>query len=86
VEHGRVSRWPWITLIIAALAHLNPLGLDLLRQAFAASEQLARTIAQAIYGIALVILLALIALEWTVRWWLARRRGAMAQAQAGEAP
>ncbi len=65
-----MKRWPWITMLLAAVAALNPLGLDIIHAAFFSGEQLSRNIWQPIvYGVAL-ILLVLIALEW----WVRRRR------------
>ena len=61
-------------MLLTAAAALNPLGLDLLRSAFFASEQLARNIAQPIVLIALAILALIGLLEWLVRIFIINRR------------
>jgi len=53
---------------------LNPVGLDLLRSAFFAGEQLARNIARPIVLAALAIMAVVIGLEWLVRSLIARSR------------
>ena len=58
---------------MAAVA-LNPIGIDFLRSAFFAGEQLARNIAQPIVLTALAILALIGALEWLVRVFLIHRR------------
>ncbi len=65
-----MSRMPWITLVIAAIAALNPVGLEFLRNAFWSGEQLSRNIAQPIVFIGIGILIALAALELLVKYWL----------------
>ena len=69
-----MTRWPWITLLLAAALALNPIGLDFFRGAFLSNEQLTRNIAQPIYFIALAIVGALVLLEWWIRWIIRRRR------------
>lgn len=59
---------PWISLGIAAVAMLNPVGLDFLRSAFFSNEALSRNIARPIVLMAAAILVALIAVEWWLRW------------------
>lgn len=71
-----MRRWPWITMLVAALLALNPIGLDFIHSAFFAGEQLTRNIAQPIVMTAALIALAAVALEWLIRWLLARRGGA----------
>ena len=58
---------------MAAVA-LNPIGLDFLRSAFFAGEQLARNIAQPIVLTAMAILALIGVLEWLVRAFLINRR------------
>ena len=60
---------PWITLIVALLVFLNPVGLSFLNSAFVSGEQLSRNIAQPFVFGAIVILMLLAALEW----WIKRR-------------
>jgi hypothetical protein len=60
-------------LLTAAIA-LNPIGLDFLRSAFFAGEQLARNIAQPIVLTAMAMLGLIGALEWLVRAFMINRR------------
>ncbi len=71
-----MNRWPWIGLSLAALAVLNPLGLDVICAAFFSGESLSRAIWQPIVVAAALVFLALTALEWWVRKRRAARRGA----------
>jgi hypothetical protein len=68
------SRWPWITMLFAAVAVLNPIGRDVLYSGFLSGEQLARNIWQSIALIAIAILATLILVEWTLRMIILRRR------------
>ncbi|TCU77082.1 hypothetical protein EDE08_102626 [Bradyrhizobium sp. R2.2-H] len=68
------TRWPWISLLLGAVVALNPIGLDFLRSAFFAGEQLARNIAQPIVLIALAVMVVVVVLEWLVRSLLVKRR------------
>ena len=70
----RITRWPWISLLLSAAAVLNPVGFDILHSAFFAGEQLARNIAQPIVLTALAIMAVVIGLEWLVRSLIARSR------------
>ncbi len=70
-----MKRWPWITLVLAAIVILNPAGLDVINAAFFSGEQLSNNIWQPIALIAIFVLLALIALEWFIR----KRRAAKAR-------
>jgi len=65
-----LTRWPWISLLLAAAAILNPLGQDIIDAAFGAGEQLSRNIWQPIAYGAVLILISLVGLEW----WIRRRR------------
>jgi hypothetical protein len=65
--------WPWITVVIAAIACLNPVGLDFLYNAFVSNEQLSRNIAQPFVFGAIVILIGLAAIEILLKR-LSRRR------------
>jgi hypothetical protein len=38
------TRWPWISILISAVATLNPLGRDIVESAFFAGEALSRNI------------------------------------------
>lgn len=68
------TRWPWISLLLGAVVALNPIGLDFLRSAFFAGEQLARNIAQSIVLTALAVMVVVVVLEWLVRSLLVKRR------------
>jgi len=61
-------------MLLAAAAALNPIGLDFLRSAFFAGEQLARNIAQPIVLTAMAVLGLIGALEWLVRVFIISRR------------
>jgi hypothetical protein len=75
-ERNAMKRWPWISLAVAAIAVLNPLGQDIIHAAFFSGEQLSRNIWQPfVYGAALILIL-LIALEWWIRKRRAARRAA----------
>jgi len=65
-----VKRWPWITLLVAAVVVLNPLGQDIIQAAFFSGEQLSRNIWQPIVYVAALFLVLLIVLEW----WIRKRR------------
>ncbi len=65
-----MKRWPWITILLAAVVLLNPLGLDIFYAAFQSNEALSRNIWRPIYLIGVTIFAALIAVEW---WMRARR-------------
>jgi hypothetical protein len=67
-----MNRWPWITMLLAAVVALNPLGLDIVDAAFFSGEQLSRSIWRPIAIAAGLVLLLLIALEW----WVRKRRAA----------
>ena len=61
-------------MLLTAVIALNPIGLDFLRSAFFAGEQLARNIAQPIVLTAMAILALIGALEWLVRVLIINRR------------
>jgi hypothetical protein len=71
-----VKRWPWITVLLAAVAALNPLGLDIIQTAFFSGEALARNIWQPIVLCAAAIFAVLIGLEWWIRRRLLVRHAA----------
>jgi hypothetical protein len=63
-------------MALAAVAVLNPLGLDVIQAAFFSGEQLSRNIWQPFVYCAGLILALLIALEW----WIRKRRAARREA------
>lgn len=68
------TRWPWITLFIAAIAVLNPVGLDIIYGAFLSDQQSLRNISQPIAWIGMTILSATMLLEWILRTLALKRR------------
>lgn len=66
--------WPWIMLVLSAVAVLNPLGLGVIYSAFLSNEQLSRNIWRPIALIAMAIVVVLTALEWWIRRRWRRRR------------
>ena len=75
-----MRRWPWVTIALTLVLALNPLGLDMIRSAFWASEQLARNIWQPLVLACGGVLAALALVEYLVRELLARRRASRATA------
>jgi len=67
--------WPWISLLLAAVVALNPIGLDFLRSAFLADEALARNIARPIVLIGVAFLVLAVTTEWLIRVIVLKRRG-----------
>ncbi len=78
-----ISRWPWVTTVVAAIIVLTPPARDIFHAAFISSERFLQALMQLIYvaGVAIAILLAII--EWRVRVFVVRRR-ALAHAAMGE--
>jgi hypothetical protein len=71
--HVRTS-WPWITVLIAATAALNPVGYDITYNAFYSGEQLARSLGQFLVYCALGILAAAGLIEFGIRKVLISRQ------------
>jgi hypothetical protein len=67
------TAWPWMSLLLVALAALNPVGLDFIQTALFSNEQLSRNIAGPIVLMVLAILCALALVEFVVRMLLLRR-------------
>lgn len=63
---------PWLSLLVTAIAVLNPVGMDFLRSAFS-SEKLSRDIARPIVLMVFAGLALLALIEWLVRVMLIRR-------------
>lgn len=61
-------------MLLTAAVALNPVGLDFVRSAFFAREQLARNIALPIVLTAMAILALIGTLEWLVRVFIINRR------------
>lgn len=66
--------WPWITMLLAAAAALNPVGLDFLHGAFMSSEQLSRNIGRPIVFMIGGVLGVLCLLEFGIRQYLVRKQ------------
>jgi len=71
-----MRRWPWITLILAVLVAISPLGREVFEGAFVSGEQLSRSISQFMLAVGLAILVSLALLEWLAKWLVTRRRAA----------
>jgi hypothetical protein len=71
---SRLQRWPWITALVAVVVVVSPLGQEVIHSAFYSGEQLARSIAWVVIDVYGGALLALMVVEWLVRWWWARRK------------
>ncbi len=69
-----MRQMPWFTLAAAIVVAISPLGQDVIHSSFFSGEQLSRSIGQFMFvtGFAIVVVLALV--EWTVRYYLRRRR------------
>jgi hypothetical protein len=61
------TRWPWFTMVLAAIALFNPIGLGFVDAAFLSTDQLSRNIARPIVLVAAAVLLAAGVLEWWLR-------------------
>ena len=66
-----MTRWPWITGIVAVIAAVSPLGQSVLHGSFISGEQLARSISQLLLMAGIAILVALAVIECLVRVVLA---------------
>jgi hypothetical protein len=68
------TRWPWISLLIAAVLVFNPVGFDILHATFFSAESLSRGIWRPI-ALAIGSIIALVVLlEWGLRAFVIRRR------------
>ena len=61
-------------MLLAVAAVLSPVGLEVIHTLNHSGEQLARSLAWVVIYVYGGILLALIILEWLVRWWWVRRK------------
>jgi hypothetical protein len=68
------TRWPWMTMLLAAALVLSPIGRDIVGSAFFSGEQLSRNIWQSIALIAIAILATIILLEWALGTLILKRR------------
>ena len=68
------TRWPWISLLTSLVLTLNPLGFDVVRSAFFASEALSRNIWAPLALTAMALMALAIVVEWLIRTAILRRR------------
>jgi hypothetical protein len=69
-----MTRWPWISLLLAVLTVISPAGREIIHDVFYSGEALSRNIAQFLIYIGLGIAVVIAALEWLVRLIISRRR------------
>ena len=69
-----LKRWPWISLLLAVVIVVSPLGQEVIHNAFFSGEALSRNIAQPFFFVGLAILVLIAAVEWLVRLIIAKRR------------
>ena len=67
-------RWPWVSMLLASLVIVSPLGREIIHDALFSSEALSRDIGRFVFFIGLGILVLIVALEWLVRFIISRRR------------
>ena len=70
--------WPWITLLLAAAAALNPVGYDTITNAWNSGEQLSRSLGQFLVYTALGIAAIVGLLEFGIRKFLISRQSRLA--------
>lgn len=68
------TRWPWISLIVSALAAVSGVGREFVDAAFISSDPLGRNIAQPIVLIAMAVMLVAVLGEFMLRNWIRARR------------
>ena len=68
------TRWPWISVLLAAVVALNPLGLDVIYAAFFSGEALSRNIWRPIALTGMAIIALTVLLEWLIRTRILNRR------------
>lgn len=68
------TRWPWISMLIALVLTLSPLGRDIIEAAFFAGEALSRDIWRPIVLVIIAIMAAVILAEWLIRTLISLRR------------
>ena len=68
------TRWPWITMLLAVLVIISPLGREIIHDAFFSHEPLSQSIAQFLLYIGIAVAVLIGGLEWLVRVIISRRR------------
>ena len=68
------TRWPWVSILLALLVAVSPLGREVVHNAFFGDDALSRSIAQPFFfmGIAVFVLIAIV--ESAVRLVILKRR------------
>ena len=69
-----MTRWPWISLLLAVLVGISPVGREVVHDALYSGEALSRSISWAVIYVGLGGLAAIAVLEWLVRLIISRRR------------
>jgi hypothetical protein len=69
-----MMRWPWISLLLAVLVIVSPLGREIIHDAFFSGEALSRNIARFMVYVGLSGLALIAGLEWLIRLIISRRR------------
>jgi hypothetical protein len=69
-----MTRWPWISLLLAVLVVISPVGREVIHDALYSGEALSRSISWALIYVGLGGLAAIAVLEWLVRLIISRRR------------
>lgn len=72
------TSWPWITMLLAAATALNPVGYDIIHNAWNSGEQLARSLGQFLVYTVLGIAAAVGLLEFGIRKFLISRQSRLA--------
>jgi hypothetical protein len=72
------TSWPWITMLGAAAVALNPIGYDIVYNAYNSGEQLARSLGQLVVYCALGIAAGAGLIEFGIRKFLISRQRRLA--------
>ena len=68
------TRWPWVSILLAVLVAVSPLGQDVIHDGFFSGEALSRNIAQPLFFMGLGFFVLIGAAEWLVRLRISKRR------------
>ena len=74
------TRWPWISMLLAAILTLSPPGLEIIDAAFFSAETLSRGIWEPIALVIIAIMALVILVEWLIRTLILNRRDRSATA------
>ncbi|CAN5474102.1 hypothetical protein BH10PSE11_BH10PSE11_36750 [soil metagenome] len=72
------TSWPWITMLLAVAAAFNPVGWDIIYNAWNSGEQLARSLGQFLVYTALGVAAGVGLIEFGIRKFLISRQGRLA--------